>query len=169
MIHKILLQEHERTSRGHSSRVNLLLEQEKHRNLEKQKEELVNIHKLQHQFRQEQQRWYRECDQRQREQEMRESWLQEREEECLCQEELLQRTRGELDLQLQEYQQNLERLREGQRMVEMERDRVKMQQKILWHWKHSCQSGLPVVVSSSGNQQVHISPQAQPQCYRDLH
>ncbi|XP_019338152.2 rho guanine nucleotide exchange factor 28 isoform X2 [Alligator mississippiensis] len=164
VIHKILLQEHERTSRGHSSRVNLLLEQEKHRNLEKQKEELVNIHKLQHQFRQEQQRWYRECDQRQREQEMRESWLQEREEECLCQEELLQRTRGELDLQLQEYQQNLERLREGQRMVEMERDRVKMQQKILWHWKHSCQSGLPVVVSSSGNQQIVVHNQSDSLC-----
>uniref|UniRef100_A0A7M4DWX6 Rho guanine nucleotide exchange factor 28 n=1 Tax=Crocodylus porosus TaxID=8502 RepID=A0A7M4DWX6_CROPO len=160
VIHKILLQEHERTSRGHSSRVNLILEQEKHRNLEKQKEELVNIHKLQHQFQQEQQRWYRECDQRQREQEMRESWLQEREEECLWQEELLQRTRGELGLQLQEYQQNLERLREGQRMVEMERDRVKMQQKILWHWKHSCQSGLPVVVSSSGNQQIVVHNQS---------
>ncbi|XP_048705262.1 rho guanine nucleotide exchange factor 28 isoform X5 [Caretta caretta] len=151
-IHKILLQEHERTSRGHSSRGNLLLDQEKYRNLEKQREELANIHKLQQQFQQEQQRWSRECDQQQREQEIRENQLQERERDCLCQEQLLHRNRGELELQLQEFQQNLERLREGQRMVEKERDNVKMQQKILWHWKHSRQSSLPAAFPSGSNE-----------------
>ncbi|XP_043370621.1 rho guanine nucleotide exchange factor 28 isoform X7 [Dermochelys coriacea] len=153
-IHKILLQEHERTSWGHSSRGNLLLDQEKYRNLEKQREELANIHKLQQQFQQEQQRWSRECDQQQREQEIRENQLEERERDCLCQEELLHRNRGELELQLQEFQQNLERLREGQRMVEKERDNVKMQQKILWHWKHSRQSSLPVAFPSSGSNEI---------------
>ncbi|XP_030423245.1 rho guanine nucleotide exchange factor 28 isoform X3 [Gopherus evgoodei] len=153
-IHKILLQEHERTNRGHSSCGNLLLDQEKYRNLEKQREELANIHKLQQQFQQEQQRWSRECDQQQREQGIRENQLQERERECLCQEELLHRNRGELELQLQEFQQNLERLREGQRMVENERDNVKMQQKILWHWKHSRQSSLPAAFPSSGSSEI---------------
>ncbi|XP_008165743.2 rho guanine nucleotide exchange factor 28 isoform X5 [Chrysemys picta bellii] len=153
-IHKILLHEHERTSRGHSSRGNLLLDQEKCRNLEKQREELANIHKLQQQFQQEQQRWSRECDQQQREQEIRENQLQERERDCLCQEELLHQNRGELELQLQEFQQNLERLREGQRMVEKERDNVKMQQKILWHWKHSRQSSLPAAFPSSGSNEI---------------
>ncbi|XP_037758954.1 rho guanine nucleotide exchange factor 28 isoform X7 [Chelonia mydas] len=153
-IHKIVLQEHERTSRGHSSRGNLLLDQEKYRNLEKQREELANIHKLQQQFQQEQQRWSRECDQQQREQEIRENQLQERERDCLCQEQLLHRNRGELELQLQEFQQNLERLREGQRMVEKERENVKMQQKILWHWKHSRQSSLPVAFPSSGSNEI---------------
>ncbi|XP_074808835.1 rho guanine nucleotide exchange factor 28 isoform X2 [Natator depressus] len=153
-IHKIVLQEHERTSRGHSSRGNLLLDQEKYRNLEKQREELANIHKLQQQFQQEQQRWSRECDQQQREQEIRENQLQERERDCLCQEQLLHQNRGELELQLQEFQQNLERLREGQRMVEKERDNVKMQQKILWHWKHSRQSSLPVAFPSSGSNEI---------------
>nr|XP_008165743.1 rho guanine nucleotide exchange factor 28 isoform X3 [Chrysemys picta bellii] len=163
-IHKILLHEHERTSRGHSSRGNLLLDQEKYRNLEKQREELANIHKLQQQFQQEQQRWSRECDQQQREQEIRENQLQERERDCLCQEELLHQNRGELELQLQEFQQNLERLREGQRMVEKERDNVKMQQKILWHWKHSRQSSLPAAFPSSGSNEIIGHNQSESLC-----
>uniref|UniRef100_A0A8D0L184 PH domain-containing protein n=1 Tax=Sphenodon punctatus TaxID=8508 RepID=A0A8D0L184_SPHPU len=151
-IHKILLQEHERTNRGPISHGKQLLDQEKYRNLEKQKEELANIHKLQHQFQQEQQRWSRECDQRQREQEAREGWLQEKERECLSQEEVLCRKRGELDVQLQEYQQSMDRLTDGQRMVEKEREKVKLQQKILCHWKHSRQSSLPAVISSRNNE-----------------
>ncbi|XP_068781608.1 rho guanine nucleotide exchange factor 28 isoform X6 [Struthio camelus] len=150
-LRKLLLQENEKTSRGHSSRVNLLLEQEKHRNLGKQREELANIHKLKQQFQQEQQRWSRECYQRQREQEARESRLGQRERECRCQEELLELSREGLELQLQEYQQSLERLQEGQKMVEKERDSVKMQQKLLWHWKQSRQSSL---FSSSGSHEI---------------
>ncbi|XP_075788373.1 rho guanine nucleotide exchange factor 28 isoform X1 [Pelodiscus sinensis] len=153
-IHKTLLQEHERTSCGHSSRGNLLLDQEKYRNLEKQREELANIQKLQQQFHQEQQRWARECDQQQREQEIRESQLQERERDCMCQEENLHRNQGELEHQLQEFQQDLERLKEGQRMVEIERDKVKMQQKILWHWQHSRQSSLPATLPSSVSNEI---------------
>ncbi|NXY83504.1 ARG28 factor, partial [Alcedo cyanopectus] len=146
-LHRLLLQEHEKAGRGHCSRLNLLLEQEKYRNLEKQRVELANIHKLKQQFQQEQQQWLRECDQRQREQEARESRLGQRKKECECQEELLERSRHGLALQLQEYQQNLERLQEGQKMVERERDSVKMQKKVLWHWKHGQQSSL---LSSTG-------------------
>ncbi|NXE44618.1 ARG28 factor, partial [Casuarius casuarius] len=150
-LHKLLLQENEKTSRGHGSRVNVLLEQGKYRNLEKQREELANIHKLKQQFQQEQQRWSRECEQWQREQEARESRLGQRERECGCQEELLERSREGLELQLQEYEQSLERLQEGQKMVEKEKDSVKMQQKLLWHWKHSRQSSL---FSSSGSHEI---------------
>ncbi|XP_044302416.1 rho guanine nucleotide exchange factor 28 isoform X2 [Varanus komodoensis] len=150
-IHKLLLQEHERSSRAHGSRGTSLPEQEKHRNF-KSKEELVNIHKLQQQFQQEQQRWHRECEQRQQECEGRESRLLEKEKECLSQEKLLCKNRRELDLQLQDYQQNLERLRESQRLVQKEREMVKLQQQILHHWKHSRQSSLPVVISSGNNE-----------------
>ncbi|XP_074851528.1 rho guanine nucleotide exchange factor 28 [Carettochelys insculpta] len=163
-IHKTLLQEYGRTCRGHSSRGNILLDQEKYQNLEKQKEELANIHKLQQQFHQEQQRWSRECDQQQREQEIKESQLQERERDCLSQEEHLHRNQGELELQLQEFQQNIERLREGQRMVEKEREKVKMQQKILWHWKHSCQSSLPAAFPSSGSHEIMEHNQSENIC-----
>ncbi|XP_041868794.1 rho guanine nucleotide exchange factor 28 isoform X6 [Corvus kubaryi] len=141
-LHRLLLQENEKTSRGQASRLNLVLEQEKYRNLEKQRVELANIHQLKQQFQQDQQRWLRECDQRQREQEAREGQLGQRECQCECEEELLEQSRQGLALQLQEYQQSLERLREGQKMVERERDNVKMQKKLLWHWKHGQQNSL---------------------------
>ncbi|KFV13783.1 Rho guanine nucleotide exchange factor 28, partial [Pterocles gutturalis] len=150
-LHRLLLQENEKTSRGYSSRLNLLLEQEKYRNLEKQRVELTNIHKLKQQFQQEQQWWLRECDQRQREQEARKSRLGQRQRECGCQEELLERSHQGLALQLQEYQQSLERLQEGQKMVERERDSVKMQKRLLWHWKHGRQSSL---LSSTGSYEI---------------
>ncbi|XP_071437121.1 rho guanine nucleotide exchange factor 28 isoform X2 [Pithys albifrons albifrons] len=150
-LHRLLLQENEKTGWGHASRLNLLLEQEKYRNLEKQKVELVNIHKLKQQFQQEQQRWLRECDQRHREQEAREHQLGQWEQECGCKEALLERSRQGLAIQLQDYQQSLERLQEGQKMVERERDNLKMQKKLLWHWKHGQQSSL---FSSAGVNEV---------------
>ncbi|NWX41049.1 ARG28 factor, partial [Steatornis caripensis] len=150
-LHRLLLQENEKTGRGHGSRLNLFLEQEKCRNLEKQRVELANIHKLKQQFQQEQQRWLRECDQRQWEQEAREDRLGQRERECGCQEELLEKSRQGLALQLQEYQQSLERLQEGQEMVERERDNVKMQKKLLWHLKFDQQSSL---LSSTGSCEI---------------
>ncbi|NXS92336.1 ARG28 factor, partial [Jacana jacana] len=150
-LHSLLLQENEKACRGHGSRLNLLLEQEKYRNLEKQRAELANIHKLKQQFQQEQQRWLRECEQRQREQEAREGQLGQRERECRYQEELLEKSRQELALQLQEYQQSLERLQEGQKMVEKERDSVRMQKRLLWHWKHGQQSN---VLSSTESYEI---------------
>ncbi|XP_042637254.1 rho guanine nucleotide exchange factor 28 [Orycteropus afer afer] len=158
-IHKLLLQQQERLSPGHSFRGSgsPFQEQEKYRNLEKQREELANIHKLQHQFQQEQQRWHRRCDQQQREQEAKESWLQERERECQSQEELLLRNRGELAHQLQEYQQNLERLREGQRMVEREREKMWNEQRLLNRWKHSRQSSLPAAFSPGGQEIMDLN------------
>ncbi|KAL2294474.1 hypothetical protein Nmel_008206, partial [Mimus melanotis] len=141
-LHRLLLQENEKTSRSHGSRLNLVLEQEKYWNLEKQRVELGDIDKLKQQFQQEQQRWLRECEQQQREQEARESRLGQRERECECEEELLEQNRQALALQLQEYQQSLERLQEGQKMVERERDNVKMQKKLVWHWKHGQQNSL---------------------------
>ncbi|NXJ81391.1 ARG28 factor, partial [Trogon melanurus] len=150
-LHRLLLLENEKTGRVHGSWLNLLLEQEKYRNLEKQRVELANIHKLKQQFQQEQQRWLRECDQREREQEARESRLGQRERECGCQEELLERSQQALALQLQEYQQSLERLQEGQKMVERERDGVNMQKRLFWHWKHGQKSSL---LSSTGNNEI---------------
>ncbi|NXT13693.1 ARG28 factor, partial [Prunella fulvescens] len=141
-LHRLLLQENDKTSRSHGSRLNLVLEQEKYQHLEKQRVELANIHKMKHQFQQEQQRWLRECDQQQRDQEARAGRLEQRERECQSKEELLEQSRQRLALQLQEYQQSLERLQEGQKMVERERDNVKMQKKLLWHWKHGQQNSL---------------------------
>ncbi|XP_037657162.1 rho guanine nucleotide exchange factor 28 isoform X2 [Choloepus didactylus] len=154
-IHKLVLQQQERLCPSQALRGSLWQDQERYRNLGKQREELANIHKLQQQYQQEQRHWYRQCGQKQREQEAKESWLQQRERECQSQEELLLRSRGELDHQLQEYQQNLERLREGQRVVEREREKTRIQQGLLCHWKHSRQSSLPAAFSP-GNKEISM-------------
>ncbi|XP_053788443.1 rho guanine nucleotide exchange factor 28 [Vidua chalybeata] len=141
-LYRLLLQEIEKTNRSHGSQLNLVLEQEKYQNLEKQRVELANVHRMKQQFQQEQQRWLHECDQQQREQEARASRLEQRERECKAKEALLEQSRLRLALQLQEYQQSLERLQEGQKMVERERDSVKMQKKLMWRRKHGQQNSL---------------------------
>uniref|UniRef100_A0A8C7B867 Rho guanine nucleotide exchange factor 28 n=1 Tax=Neovison vison TaxID=452646 RepID=A0A8C7B867_NEOVI len=155
-VHRLLLQQQESLSPS-ILRGSPFQDQEKYRNLERQREELANIHKLQSQFQQDQRRWHRQCDQQQREQEAKASRLQERERECRSQEELLLRTRGELDQQLQEYQQNLERLREGQRLVERERERMRAQQSLLCGWKHGRQSSLPAAFSPGSTEVMELN------------
>ncbi|XP_063819936.1 rho guanine nucleotide exchange factor 28 isoform X2 [Pseudophryne corroboree] len=142
-LHKALFQDHEPGSKGFALRGSLL--QEQYRHLEKHRGEVVNLHKLQHQFHQEQQRWARECDQKEREHEEKESMLQQRERECQCQEHLLDERREELSHQIQDFQQNVDRLQEGQRLVENERDELCVQNKLLKHWKHTCQNSLPAL------------------------
>uniref|UniRef100_A0A667I099 Rho guanine nucleotide exchange factor 28 n=1 Tax=Lynx canadensis TaxID=61383 RepID=A0A667I099_LYNCA len=157
-VHKLVLRQQESLSPGPSFRGGpLFQDQEKARHLEKQREELANVHKLQYEFQQDQRRWHRRCDQQQREQEAKASRLRERERECQSQEELLLRNRGELDQQLQEYQQNLERLREGQRLVERERERMRVQQSLLCGWKHSRQSSLPAAFSPGSTEVMELN------------
>ncbi|KAK2496093.1 hypothetical protein MC885_019003 [Smutsia gigantea] len=156
-IHKLLLRQQESLPPLPSFRGSLFRDQEKCRNLDKRREELANIHKLQHQFQQDQRRWHRRCDQQQREQEDKASWLQERESACQAQEEMLLRRRGKLAQQLQEYQQNLERLREGQRLVERQRERMRVQQSLLCGRKHSRQSSLPAVFPPGSTEVMELN------------
>ena len=150
-VQRLLLQQTGRPSpraqRTHlpSIRGNALQEQEKQRNLEKRKEEVVAARRLQDRLRQEKDRWERECQARESQQGEQESRLEERERQCHLETERLKRERGELDEQLEEYQQSLERLREGQRSVERERERLDHQQTLLQTWRHSRQSSLPTV------------------------
>ncbi|XP_036382409.1 rho guanine nucleotide exchange factor 28-like isoform X1 [Megalops cyprinoides] len=152
-VQKLLLQESERLPRPPCPRGSALQEQEKQRNLERRREELAGVQRLQGQLRQEQQRWERECDARQRQQGELEGRLERRERECRLEAQRLRREREELDGQLREYQQSLERLREGQRLVERERQRLETQQRLLQSWRHSRQSSLPVMVIPLDEQQ----------------
>uniref|UniRef100_A0A3B4DLF7 Rho/rac guanine nucleotide exchange factor (GEF) 18b n=1 Tax=Pygocentrus nattereri TaxID=42514 RepID=A0A3B4DLF7_PYGNA len=121
----------ERDRPGRPRGTNVLLEQEKQRNLEKQREELANFQRLQVQHRQEQTRWERERDRQRRQAETAEQKLQEREEECRRLEARLAEERQELERQRQTYQQDLERLRESTRAVEKEKEKLEQQQKKL--------------------------------------
>lgn len=151
-VQKLLLQDGGRPSphaqRPHfpSIRGSTLQEQEKQRNLEKQKEEMVAIQRLHDQLRQERERWERDCQAKESQQGEQESRLKEREKQCHLEAERLRREREELDEQLEEYQQGLERLREGQRNVERERERLENQQKLLQTWRHGRQRSLPTVI-----------------------
>ncbi|XP_062268683.1 rho guanine nucleotide exchange factor 28 [Platichthys flesus] len=151
-VQRLLLQENGRPSpraqRPHlpSARGNTLQEQEKQRNLEKQKEEVVAAQRLQDRLRQEKERWDRECQARESQQGEQESRLEERERQCHLEVQRLRREREELDEQQEEYQQSLERLREGQRSVERERERLESQQTLLQTWTHGRQRSLPTVI-----------------------
>ncbi|XP_029371284.1 rho guanine nucleotide exchange factor 28 isoform X2 [Echeneis naucrates] len=151
-VQRLLLRETGRPSpraqRPHlpSIRGSTLQEQEKQRNLEKQKEEVAATQRLQDRLRQERERWEKECQARESQHGEQQSRLEERERQCHLEVERLRCEREELDEQLEEYQQSLERLREGQRSVERERERLQSQQKLFESWRHGRQRNLPTVV-----------------------
>lgn len=124
------LQEREHQMRIQSTRGNLLLEQERQRNFEKQREERAGVEKLQQQLRQEQQRWERERERQRQELEHAGAQLQEREHQARQLRARLDQDRAELERQRQAYQHDLERLREAQRAVERERERVELQRRL---------------------------------------
>lgn len=108
----------------------VLLEQEKQRNLEKHREEMAHFRRLQAQQQQEQERWERERARQLKQNEAEQLRLQETEDMCRKLEERLAQERQELQNQRQKYQQDLERLRESTRAVEKEREKLEQQRKI---------------------------------------
>lgn len=112
-------------------RGNTLLEQEKQRNWEKQREELANFQRLQSQHRQEQIQWEEERERQMIQTEIRENELRERELVCNKQEVQLSEERQELDRCREQYQQDLERLRDSMRTVEKEKEKLEQTQKKL--------------------------------------
>ncbi|XP_068557968.1 rho guanine nucleotide exchange factor 18a isoform X2 [Cebidichthys violaceus] len=109
----------------------VLLEQEKQRNSEKQKEELANLHKLQGQHREEQQRWEKEKEQQRVQIETLEAQLQQREEDCREWEQKLNGERAELEGLKESYQQDLERLRESTRSVDKDKEHLNQERERL--------------------------------------
>ncbi|XP_073705026.1 rho guanine nucleotide exchange factor 18a isoform X2 [Garra rufa] len=105
-------------------RGNTLLEKEKHRNLEKQREEMVNFQRLQNQHRQEQVQWEQERERQRVQAEVKEKELKEKELECYTQEQKLAEDKQELARCKAEYQEDLERLRDSMRSVEKDRERL---------------------------------------------
>ncbi|XP_062411827.1 rho guanine nucleotide exchange factor 18 isoform X2 [Sardina pilchardus] len=132
-LQRASLSERERPGGGRHRLANVLLEQEKQRNLEKQREELAHFHKLQSQHRKEQASWERERERHRRREAEAEARLQRREDECRRLEARLAEEREELERQRQTYQEDLERLRESTRAVEREKERLEQQKKLKKH------------------------------------
>ncbi|XP_070272832.1 rho guanine nucleotide exchange factor 18 isoform X1 [Myotis yumanensis] len=124
------IQEREKQFRLQSTRGNLLLEQERQRNFEKQREELAGVQKLQSQLRLEQQRWERQREQQQQELDLALAHLQQRQSEAARLHEQQAQERAELEQQRQAYQHDLERLREAQRLVQREREQLELLQRL---------------------------------------
>lgn len=113
----------------------VLLEQEKQRNAEKHKEDLANLHKLQAQQREEQQRWERERERQRVQLETLEAQLLQKVEECRRQEEKLAEEKVQFENQKEDYQLRLERLRESTQLVDRTKERVNQEKIRLQQWQ----------------------------------
>ncbi|KTF89817.1 hypothetical protein cypCar_00010360 [Cyprinus carpio] len=112
-------------------RGNTLLEKEKQRNMEKQREELANFQRLQNQNRQEQVQWEQERERQRVQAEVWELELRDRELECSKQEKKLAEDKHELARCKSEYQKDLERLRDSMRSVQKDREKVEKEREKL--------------------------------------
>ncbi|NWS03799.1 AKP13 protein, partial [Motacilla alba] len=108
-----------------SSRPSSLLEQEKQRNLEKQRQELANLKKQQTQHQEERRRREKEWEVREKELAEREAKVAQREEQQQRQRQELEREQEELQVKKAAYQLDLERLRTAQKQLEREKLQVK--------------------------------------------
>ncbi|XP_030017115.1 rho guanine nucleotide exchange factor 18-like [Sphaeramia orbicularis] len=142
-----------RVARHYSS---ALLEQENQRNTEKQKQELANLHKMQAQQREEQQRWEKDKERQRIQMETLEAEVRQREEECRRREEKLNEEKAELERQKENYQHDLERLRESLRGVEKEEERQTQERERLEKIKRNT-SFLKPGLSNPDDHKKHLS------------
>ncbi|XP_043954461.1 A-kinase anchor protein 13 isoform X3 [Gambusia affinis] len=110
-----------------SSRPSSLIEQEKQRSLEKQRQELASLQRQQAALAEERRRREREWELREQQLSDRESTVHLQEEEVQKQQKQLDEERKELQSKKEEYQRDLERLRDAQRKLEKEREAVQRQ------------------------------------------
>ncbi|XP_075288324.1 A-kinase anchor protein 13 isoform X4 [Opisthocomus hoazin] len=102
-----------------------LLEQEKQRNLEKQRQELANLKKQQTQHQDERRRREKEWEVREKELAEQEALVAQREEQVRKGWQDLEREREELQVKKASYQLDLERLRMAQKQLEREKAQLK--------------------------------------------
>uniref|UniRef100_A0A8C3YW55 A-kinase anchoring protein 13 n=1 Tax=Catagonus wagneri TaxID=51154 RepID=A0A8C3YW55_9CETA len=119
---KLLLTE--RTLSRTASRPSSLIEQEKQRSLEKQRQDLANLQRQQAQHLEEKRRREREWEARERALQEREARLAQREDELRRGRQDLEREREELQQRKGAYQSDLERLRAAQRQLEREQEQL---------------------------------------------
>lgn len=120
---KLLLAE--RALTRSSSRPSSLVEQEKQRSLEKQRQDLANLQKQQAQHLEEKRRREREWEARERALQEREARLAQREQDVWRGQQDLDREREELQHKKGAYQCDLERLRTAQKQLEREQEQLK--------------------------------------------
>ncbi|XP_062849774.1 rho guanine nucleotide exchange factor 18a [Trichomycterus rosablanca] len=103
---------------------NTILDQERQRHLEEQRQQLLHLQKIHAQQRQEQELWARERQRHLLETHEAMQELSSREENCTREQARLAAEREELSRNRAEYQQDLERLRDSTRSVEREKEKL---------------------------------------------
>ncbi|XP_057185247.1 A-kinase anchor protein 13 isoform X2 [Triplophysa rosa] len=112
------------SSSSSSSRPSSLIEQEKQRSLEKQRQEVASLQKQQAAHTEERKRREKEWEARERELTRRETQLQNQEEEVLKRHTELEEEKQELQNKKEEYQRDLARLRDSQKKLERDREQI---------------------------------------------
>ncbi|XP_032379099.1 LOW QUALITY PROTEIN: A-kinase anchor protein 13 [Etheostoma spectabile] len=110
-----------------SSRPSSLIEQEKQRSLEKQRQELASLQRQQAAHAEEKRRREKEWDTREQQLTEREGLVHMQEEEVLKQQKELEEEKERLQNKKEAYQKDLERLRDAQRKLERDREAVQRQ------------------------------------------
>ncbi|XP_040907606.1 A-kinase anchor protein 13 isoform X2 [Toxotes jaculatrix] len=110
-----------------SSRPSSLIEQEKQRSLEKQRQELASLQRQQAAHAEEKRRREKEWELREQQLNEREVFVHLQEEEVLKQQKQLEEERQGLQSKKEEYQRDLERLRDAQRKLQRDREAVQRQ------------------------------------------
>uniref|UniRef100_A0A3Q3GTX7 Si:dkey-172h23.2 n=1 Tax=Labrus bergylta TaxID=56723 RepID=A0A3Q3GTX7_9LABR len=105
-----------------SSRPGSLIEQEKQRSLEKQRQELASLQRQQAAHAEEKRRREREWEHREQQLTEREALVHTQEEEVCKQHKELEDAKQELQSKKDEYQRDLERLRDAQRKLERDKE-----------------------------------------------
>ncbi|TSL47676.1 Rho guanine nucleotide exchange factor 18 [Bagarius yarrelli] len=113
--------------RPHRQRFSSIQDQERHRHLEKQREELLHLQKVHEQQRQEQETWARERQRHLLKMHELEQEMNHRIEECTNREAWLYAEREVLSRSREEYQHDLERLRESAITVQKEREKLEQE------------------------------------------
>ncbi|KAA0724555.1 A-kinase anchor protein 13 [Triplophysa tibetana] len=112
------------SSSSSSSRPSSLIEQEKQRSLEKQRQEVASLQKQQAAHAEERKRREKEWEARERELTQRETQLLNHEEEALKRHKELEEEKQELQNKKEEYQRDLARLRDSQKKLERDREQI---------------------------------------------
>ncbi|CAN9506824.1 unnamed protein product [Ophioblennius macclurei] len=110
-----------------SSRPSSLIEQEKQRSLEKQRQELASLQRQQTVHAEEKRRREREWELREQRLSEREGLVHRQEEDVRKQHRDLEEEKQELQSRKEEYQKDLERLRDAQRKLERDREALQRQ------------------------------------------
>ncbi|KAG8516303.1 A-kinase anchor protein 13, partial [Galemys pyrenaicus] len=138
---KLLLAE--RALARSSARPSSLIEQEKQRSLEKQRQDLANLQRQRAQHLEEQRRRERDWDARERALQEREARLAQREAEAQRGLQELEREREELQQRKAAYQGELERLRTAQKQLEREQEQLQRDTERLGQVRHGLPAGAP--------------------------